>query len=377
MRKIFAVILTVSMLIGVSGCSTETNLQNLDLSETVIIENTPENGVWENLKYNRDETISPQTKDTVQKIVNGFFPELAFDEKNVVIRTSKDDIGCNIAYASAEEEDYLNATQMRYIGDEIYLELAGSNMFEMYNRKTVLDSIGKEWTGKAMWRPYFSGTVKKESKITSETDLSETYPLCGNEVSIAEALDFAQKTMESGTIPYICAEGCKTQPINVEIFKFDETHYGYNFKFQLTYNNVPIDASKAAGYSNEDLTDIKGYICQTYIELFTFTGDTIDWIWTTPLSGECVEKEECDKLITYEEACAILSKELSPDFVFDVESAELNYSLKIVRQGENSGNYIIPTWRFRVIDLSGFNDFSVLYIYINAETKDLYTEYAA
>lgn len=372
-RLILTVILTASMLIGVSGCSGSEaviSLKNLDLSDTIVTENVPESGAWESLRFEQVELTS-SSKDKLEQIVNGFCPALAFDHNKVMIKSLMNDDVYDIPYAEAKGDEFSEMTMMRYLGDEIYIELYDNDKFEMYNRKTVLDSIGKEWTSEWMWRPHFSGTVKKQYEINTETDLSETYPLCGNYISIAEALSFAQNTIKEGKIPYICAAGCKTQPISVEVFKFDETHYGYIFKIQIIYDNVPIDATKTASYANPE-----GDICPISIDFFTFTGNTVDWIWTTPLNGESAEKEECSMLISYEEACTVLSEELSPDFIFEVESAELNYSLKIVQEGENAGNYIIPTWRFRVVDLSGFNDFSVLYIYIDAETKDLYTTYA-
>lgn len=366
------------------GCSKQmpnklnsTNLEqsqsygNLDLENVKITENTPESGKWQILEFDY-KFISADTLTTMQETADayGSFP---LDSNHILCDVwLNDNESTDIPYAEMTADKYDSTLYMRYIDNDLYMDINLAGKLEIYNRKSLKDILDISFNGTWSWRPSFNGSVIKKYDFLTELVSTDSYQLNGTDVSVNDALAYASDYLNSKELPYITSKLCTYTPLNAEVYKFSEESYGYYFTFQLNYDGVPIDVTQGANFENN-------YMFSNTIKLLMLTKSSVDWIWTCAWNADTPTLQEpCEVTIDYEEACQILSDCLSQEHTFTVKEAELLYCTREIPDEISewglSGIIAEPMWQFTITNV-GVQEYSVLYVNVNAHNGEVYMRY--
>ena len=379
MKRKISVLLVAIVLCFCSGCnnSSETKFHNLDLSETVVIEETPDSGKWSSITFN-SLRFSSDTISFVEKAVEKFNgANVDKSEFLYHIRTSGDFYGPNaggrqeLFFTDMTDEIFPKSLSMQYKDENIYVDafsVLGS--VEMYNPKTLAAILGIENNSTWSWKPEISGRVIYTTKLDDE---NSGCTLDGKEVKINEAVLSAEELLNNGELNNIFPVGMKVEPLKAEVYEFNETkNQCLRIMYQLTYDGIPIEGNSVSAISSQnDKEDGAGEAIRDYpIYVAMFTDNSIDWMRVAPanLKKGWMEINETSINYNYDKACGILSDTLSDEMNFNVVEARLMYAVTANSQdGYNTDSYeISPKWRFHITGIKA-QEFSELYVYINAD----------
>lgn len=357
------------------GCSNPKNkYKNLDLGETVVIENVPESGVWKSVRFKNTPYLTPETADSLKKAAGGF-GIFNLDTKNILydVRVESHAPYDEIPYSEMSEEQYQKAEYMRYIADDLYIDYCIVNRILFFNKKTFREIKGADYDSTWGWMPGFGKEpLEKSYTISAGDEILDSYNLNNSSVSINDAMKFAAERMNSGELPYITSKLFTYTPIRAEVYKMNENSYAYSFDFSLNFDGVPLDSSNSSDLSVEDTAPI----FSTTVHTCMFTPNSIDWVWSSVLNfEEAALCEDVEIAVDYDEACRILSEKLSQESVFKIYSAELLYGLCGFKTDDldhtwTNENVVEPFWQFKCS--SGTQEYGIVYADVNAVTGEIY-----
>lgn len=199
-------------------------------------------------------------------------------------------------------------------------------------------------------------------KYISDINSTEKYELINGEISIKDAVDFANNYLETMNFsPYELS--AKTKVCAVNIFKIDGEKYGYNFMTTPEYKNVMFDYPEMMGggmgiskipndYDNRDYFILPGQI--DMIET-----DKVCHFISPAYNRSIEEAETYTSIITLENAADIVSRFYSNHMLFYVTRVQVVY-LEYLNTAE-------PCWKF-LMNCSG-----LLYnTFVNMHTGEVY-----
>lgn len=373
-------------LLALSGCSGDktqssgdntqslgitTQCKNLELEKTNVIENTPESGKWYTLRFDYKQ-ITKDSYNVLQAAV-GYFGVSEPEKEKILcsVNYSQDEPNEDIVYSEMKDEDFALTTYIRYITDDFYMAYNLSNRFEYYNRKALREIRNEQYDKLWEWKPGFTGeTTVKRYDLSNSADISDAYVLNGKQTTIADALKYAEGELNGGKMARMTSKLFTYTPVSAEVLRLSNGENAYNFDFQLNYDNVPLDASKTADAPELDTNDI----FSNRLHICMFTPESIDWLWSCPISLEApTSQEECTIAVDFDKACKIVSEKLSQEKVFEIERAELIYCSRAVYNDSEtapSTEYIVePSWQFSFA--SGVQEYGKLCVNVNAVTGEI------
>lgn len=355
-KKCACAIIASALMISLGGCSGNSEnsyseeLKNLDLSETVIKQNTPDSGQWYVYKFRKYRTSSETAKHLREASRALGFDE--FDLHKVICKVGvSSDTDTDISFDDANE--YNNVRYTRYCSDDHYIHIDNTGSMVFNDRRSLKSVIEEEWVLDLLnsdtgdyWMPQIGGAkIVKRYDVSDTTELCGKYSLNGKEGSVKEEPEYAETFINSKQFPHLVSNFFSYKPIEVRVYQHSPEKYGFYFIFVPTRDGVPPDGSNTVNI------DGCGNLFASRDHIYMANDKTIDYIWTGSLCGdEPSAKEPCEIKIGYENACRVVSERLSHEHVFKVESAELIYCID---GGENSEyNTVKPMWQF-IITNSG------------------------
>ena len=381
-------VITLSASAVLCGCGTDNggSVENLELSDTKVYINEPMSKKWQ--RFGRDDPLLSAESLEVMRSAAADYGDHTISEDKVVYRVFYDDDGNgfyddraeDVSYGEMEEGDFKSAAYIRYLGDDIYIDLNTAGRIELYNKQAVRDVLGIDFDLTWSWRPYIGddkGQVLKEYDLPQDGEIADAYTLNGENVTVSDALSFASDYLNSGKYPHIISPLFTYSPFGATVYRFSNGNCAYVFTFRLNYDGVPMNYIQPSGEESGDSFDIFGNV----LSLAMFTKNSVDWIWTPALSGvrgsAFAFAEECEIKADYEKACGLVSETLSRGHTFKVKRAELLYCTRQVTDNkalQTGGNVTEPMWEFTITD-TGLQDYSYIYVYVNASTEEVSVGY--
>lgn len=339
-------------------------IKNLNLENAKIIENKPESGKWERITYNYPR-ITKQSADRLIKLAG------AYGVNNI----SKDDLKMRIydeqkwgrefaPYSDYDKyptdvniEDYPFVTMM-FRNDDFYIEIQyiTGGMVELDYRKNVNSIANGNADYSAPWRPIFRSINYEELK---EYDENRTCVLNGKTVKIADALKNAEKYASENDVLFPKLFSATSRILGIFTYENDNQSIMLNLGF--IYDGVPIESLKMDAAKDENGKYYR--VRSIYTECAMLTENTLDWIWLSAIDGSTeFTHEDCEIAISREDACQIVSKKLSQEYMFDVNEIQLMYVPKNIGSGESAR--FEPTWRFSFnkIDAADYGSNTLVYV---------------
>lgn len=335
-----------------SGCAKKGNNSNLDFIGAVINQNAPDNGQWYIYKFKKYQT-SVDSADHLQEAAEALgFNE--FDPQKVIYRifvssnTTEDR-----SYKDIADNGANNAQFTRFCTDDYYIHIEDTGSMTFNNRRSLKNVIEEQWVLELLssdtgdyWMPQIGGTkLVKRYDISDTNGLLEEYNLNGKTVSVKDELEYAGELINSKRLPHLISTFFTYKPLEIRVYQHTPDKYGYYFIFQLHCDGVPLDGSSTANIAENENNNLYA----SRIHIYFADDKTPGYIWTGSLYGDApISEEPCEIKIDYEDACRILSENLSQEHIFKVESAELIYCID--GGGKNPDNNIFntvkPMWQF-------------------------------
>ena len=349
-----------------------TSLDNLDLSNAKIIENTPDSGKWQRFLFDFQK-LSKQSADRIVNIVRNYGAG-EIDKNDIMMRLSDEAItgdGKDTVPLS-EYDDHLYADNsdfpyisMYYLSDDIFVEVQSptGGLVELDNRRNVNSVLDLEFNSLAPWRPVF---YKTNEALVDLNDESATCVLNGKTVKIVDAIKNAEKFVSEheGLFP----KTAEAKIIDATLFTYENGNQSLALDFEYTLDGVLLDGKPSTAIDDENGVRYKSYC--VHVQAAMLTESTLDWIWFPALDGGSeLKSEECEIKISREKACELVSKKLSRETKFHVKEIQLMYGAQRTESGklfwEPTKSLIEPKWRFSIGDVQA-QEFSSLYVYVSA-----------
>lgn len=189
-------------------------------------------------------------------------------------------------------------------------------MAEQYNRKALKEIRQEEYEKLWCWKPGFTGeSTVKSYDLSKGADISDSYILNGKQTMIADALKYAEDALNGGNMVHITSKLFTYTPLSVDVYRLSNGENAYIFDFRLNYDNVSLDASKTADAPELDTN----YIFSNRLHICVFTPESIDWLWSCPISFEApTAQEECEIDVDFDKACKLVFEKFSQETVFKI-----------------------------------------------------------
>ena len=359
-----------------NGIGAEMPHKNLDLTNTAIIENTPTTGKWQKIIYDIPG-LDDRSADRLAYIASNFGITVGKKDITLVQLTDDEDNEDGVEYVPYTDEaeallsKYLEYKldpskdftdfyyYMYYLGD-IYMEIQDftGGLIEYDNRKNVNSVLELDFTDNSPWRPNF---FRKSQRSIDPDDETATCVLDGKTVKVADAVKNAEKYILENEILFPKSFGANVT--DVTLFSYENGNQCLALDFEFTIDGVTLDG----GTPSNAIHDEDGNVYKTYqvvVQCAMVTDNTIDWIWFPVIDGATeFTSEDCEIAVSLEEACEIVSQELSQEYTFNVDEIQLMYAAQ--REGDGIHSYIEPKWRFYITDIKS-QEYSRLFVYVSA-----------
>lgn len=341
-------------------------IKNLNLENAKIIENKPESEKWEKLTYTTPR-INKQSADRIIKMAGAYgvnniskddLKMQIYDEqkwgKEFVPYSDYDKYPTDVGY-----EDFPFET-VEFLCDDFYIEIqyTTGGRIELENRKIVNQALGGINTKvEGPWRPSFK-SIERE-KFT-EYDENRTCVLNGKTVKIADALKYAEKYASENDVLF--PKYFSAASVMEGTFTYENGNQSILFMLKFNYDGVPIE--DLGIYSLKDENGKSYGVRSIHAECAMLTENTLDWIWFPAIDGTTeFTHEDCEIAISREDACQIVSKKLSQEYMFDVKEIQLMYVPTLI-DAENGTYHLEPTWRFTFdkIDAADYGSNTLVYV---------------
>lgn len=200
--------------------------------------------------------------------------------------------------------------------------------------------------------------------IIGKDDLSDSYILNGDQYSVKEAVDYAEKYVRENLMPFL-PNDTDVKAESACAFKADETNYWIYVELEHYIEGCPLSTVGEPWLEHPFMRPSKLII--------TFDGkDKISQI-----ANECyshfAEKKEVDEILTLEAALKHLEKELAPNSSYTFKDVKLAYCARVDDVFKYEYEYR-PTWcfttRYGYASNAEINPREV--IYVDALNGDVY-----
>jgi hypothetical protein len=382
-----------------SYSDSNTKYDNLNLENTKITKYTPEGGNWKELSYHTFDMVHDAEDElNVEKIVKALGEDYSSDA--VYYRYFYKKNGNNelefLPYGTTTAEQFPGILSYFYLKDGFYLENNTGGMLK-YFWLGDLRKINDEKPGDDdydAWLFEFHGDIIKRHELWLHPEaFDEKYEIGSREQTVAEVnerlLEFVYKNPYDirgvGLGPFT------VEPHTVDVFKYKTGKQALYFTYYFKLDGVPIISWDEMGYPEtgfqreSDEYDKLTSLSDVMFRLGTYSDDRCDVFESSPLTYNKYDMRVIDNsdILSYDEACGVVSDFMSERHVFDVYEAVLKYALVVEadkKVDENTANggmnlaTLQPVWRFTITN-PGKAGMSVLYVYVTAEHGEIVLEY--
>ena len=217
----------------------------------------------------------------------------------------------------------------------------------------------------------YQRACRTDSDLRKDDITGISYRLDGQEVSLEEAIIFAEKTMtENKDLPLISTPGFEYRVESVQIYQFGKNN-ALHFTMNLYYQGIKLAPELNGAPENANASDVS-YI-PTLNKCTMFQKDKLGGIYIFDFLNEKQDSTAIAKpTINYKKALQILSGYLSNEHVFKILDAELVYSFYVKGNGDTADgvNHISPVWQFEV-STEMMQQYSKLFILIDVESGEI------
>lgn len=379
MKKTISALFALLTVTTLSGCgSTNENvstieqsssnykIENLDLTNTKIIENTPISGKWQKLTFDYPK-INKQSADRMVKMAAGYGVSIDKDDIKLRLYEMEKEFAPLSEFDeyipdNLDEEKNYPFVCMLYCSDDFYIEVqtATGGMVELDNRKSIKSVLDCKIDYEAPWRPSFGG------KQNDSADINDEVVLDGKTLKVADAIKNAEKFVAENDVLFPKSFGAKVT--DVDIFTYENGNQSLALNFEYIIDGVTLEGAPSYSIEDENGNNYKQH--PVLVQCAMLTENTIDWIWFPVIEGATeFTSEDCDISVSREQACEIVSKKLSQEYKFNVEEIQLMYAARRMENGkyswEPAKSIIEPVWRFHLTGIKS-QEYSALYVYVSA-----------
>lgn len=367
MKKTISAFFSLIIVFTLSGCGssdgTGEGYKNLDLSNTKIIENTPDNGKWKKISF-ENSGLNDQSADRIVKFATNYGVG-EIDKNDILLRLTETKEDGTVFVPLSEYSDYFVAdsenfpyVNMFYCSDDFYIEVqaATGGIIELDYRKNINSVLGLDFKDNAPWRPGFF------SKSISPVDINDENATCmlnGKTVKITDAIKNAEKYILENDVLFQKSFGVIVT--EAKLATYENGNQALSLTFAYTIDGIELDGSPRYPIEDEGGNKYSTYTINS--ECAMVTENTIDWIWLPAVDGGTkLSSEDCEIAVSREEACGIVSQKISQEYKFNVEEIQLIYAAQHTGDG---ASLIEPQWRFYITDIKA-QEYSALYVYVSA-----------
>lgn len=204
-----------------------------------------------------------------------------------------------------------------------------------------------------------------EYVATYSPESKEKYQLADIEIAICDAVKFFEEYINN--LPCPKDKNAKTVVLNVDVYRVNDTIYGYNMLTTKQYNGVLFDHMRAGdyqGYSGfDDYSSLLG-------NAFMVESNDVDIVYGYYQKENMTKKMKQSEIISLENAIRCVSEKMTKHVLFDVKKFELVYTQKYkkTKEGyidiENMSAEVKLAWK---ITLENSNDGMTYICYMDAK----------
>ena len=344
------------------------DLGNMDLSSAEIT--VPECDEYHRLEFACQTLSASSSYEAFQEAYELYFGEtittaemMAFGEfsgipEKDIINVYSYDQGnvlqqLDVRFDALSEQQFPSVEYVRVENDRCYMDLNRAFMFEIYDRKFITELLGAAPDCGFSWRPSFDGS----SCGVKSVDEDCTYSLYGTDISLQDALTFAEDYFSNHDLGRINSSLFTYRRDEAEVYRYGETNYGYYMHLQPCYNGVPVGSYPSAHSIESDVFE-EGMkeILGLRMHCLMVREDKLDWIWTCGLTYDAPTKKEvyaAEDLLTMEEAAVLASEALTDGITFKITKVQLYYAYGEMYEVKDDARlpipkylFIEPTWQF-------------------------------
>ena len=257
-------------------------------------------------------------------------------------------------------------------------------MLEIGNYSLPLDLTGDnaDYTDNAYgYRAIDLGTPVETFHLPADDISNVTYRLADGEMPLREAVSYTEQHIKkdyyfvgSDLLDYYVSE--------VQVRQLQENVYYYQFRIQASYQGVRLnkDGGVELGTDDEETDPLANTVFGTEHKASMFQKNSLDFIWSSCHSYEAAEIQETYKeFISPEDACELLSQEISGKNTFRVDVIELLYQTEFQYESEEKREYgyiqsvyCHPVWHFTIKN-PGISGYENIYFDVDALTGEIIT----
>jgi hypothetical protein len=274
------------------------------------------------------------------------------DENNSQLKTIKENFDKimsgeeNVLYYLYEDENYEDGND----GCSLEFTSPFGNELVKFSKGKSVKLFGKlPEFGEYFLNESFTPQDNFEYIETLNTDSDKVYKLLDKEISVKDAVDFAEEYLNkfeySGDVVY------DIKAVSVDVYKVDDDCYGYQINTTQNYKGVNFDYIKS-GILRSGTDDYDFIIGQS----FMVESNDIDLCYGAQRLADIFDEEKITEVVDFSSAIKISSELLSNEVNFELNKIELVYALsKVKEQVANPEDYrqkISPAWKFTFINPS-------------------------
>ncbi len=385
---------------------------NLNLKDAVIKQYTPDSGEWKELRYQPFDIIEG-TVDAFPQIVESlgetFSPE---DTYYITHRYLYAKDHPELANNNASDMDVVGSEMLRipfseagdmtdelkqkaevvvYDTQKLYVQYSPGGRMKIISPEGMLSLAEKTYENGKECDMYYYGTSVTEADLRKTQGIyDKAYPVGGRELSVREASEKIRNYLGNNDLPYVKNDDYRLVDHMVEIKQYSDAAYGYIFKYSHEYDGVPLyDESGDMLTDHQEESDHYKYVKHinpTHFHAGVFTDGDLDYVWSSAIVSSEAQITEIPKnsLVTYDEACRIVSEFLTPEYVFDVDEVLLQYGMltgylksDVAVSAATTVKILAvvePIWRFTISN-PDVATWELMYIYVEAQSGDVMLEY--
>ena len=205
----------------------------------------------------------------------------------------------------------------------------------------------------------YSWNVVAKGKVS---ELSEkSYPLISGELTIGEGAELVKQYFEAGT-PFASNEGVEISVPEVSVFTLGNV-YGYDYKVQRVYKDVPIAFSGYYTYSSGSVGLPGGDIKHAYV----VDNEGVSAYCGNNACAVLMELYSDEELIGFEQAVGLLSEKMAGHISGEIEEAGFVYAK--ISFDDGLSDVLFPCWRFLGTNL---RKNEIIEAYVDALTGEIY-----
>lgn len=211
-----------------------------------------------------------------------------------------------------------------------------------------------------------TGVTEKHYLIPEEDISKVSYPLADGEYALQAAVNDVEKQIKDYN--FVGSDLLDYKVYEADVNKLQDGVYYYQFKVKAVYKGASLVKDQAQ-YENEDLVQLNHIAA-------VFEKGKLGYVWSSAHSYETIaDQEVISKMISPEDACKIVEKNLSSKKEFDIKSMELLYMTEFEYDDDRLAVErvkIFPVYHFcdAKPSLSGY---AGLYFDVNAVTGEFMT----